>query len=89
MTPPTEQPPKTFRPAFLDLLESGEPARRVDAAYQHLEDCDLCARYCYINRRETTKGAVCRTGELARVHSAGPHHGEEDPLRGRNGSGTS
>jgi putative pyruvate formate lyase activating enzyme len=31
---------------------------------------------------------VCRTGARARVHSFGPHHGEEDPLRGRQGSGT-
>ena len=85
---PTEQSPRIVRPAYLDLLESGELARRVDAAYQHLEGCDLCASYCYINRRKTKKGAVCRTGELARVHSAGPHHGEEDPLRGWNGSGT-
>jgi putative pyruvate formate lyase activating enzyme len=77
-----------FRAAYLNLLESGELAQRVRIAYQHLEKCDLCARYCQINRRKTTKGAVCRTGELAKVYSAGPHHGEEDPLRGWNGSGT-
>ena len=53
-----------------------------------MEDCDLCARYCHVNRMETIKGAVCRTGEHAVVHSHGPHHGEEDPLRGWNGSGT-
>jgi putative pyruvate formate lyase activating enzyme len=41
-----------------------------------------------MNRRETIKGAVCRTGERAVVHGRGPHHGEENPLRGRNGSGT-
>ena len=41
-----------------------------------------------MNRRKTVKGAVCRTGERAIVHSHGPHHGEEDPLRGSNGSGT-
>ncbi len=78
----------SFAPAYLELLESGELARRVERAYRHLEDCDLCARYCHVNRRETTKGAVCRTGERAVVHSFGPHHGEEDPLRGSRGSGT-
>jgi putative pyruvate formate lyase activating enzyme len=83
-----QSPTTTFRAAYLDLLERGELARRVDAAYEHLEDCDLCARYCHVNRRKTTKGTVCRTGELARVYSAAPHHGEEDPLRGWNGSGT-
>ena len=31
---------------------------------------------------------ACRTGELARVHGAGPHFGEEAPLVGRGGSGT-
>jgi hypothetical protein len=31
--------------------------------------------------RGTAKG-VCRTGALAVVSSYGPHHGEENPLRG-------
>lgn len=31
---------------------------------------------------------MCRTGERAVVNSFDPHHGEEDPLRGWNGSGT-
>ena len=83
------QPPSPdFRAAYLDLLDSGELARRVEAAWRHLEDCDLCARYCHVNRRRTIQGAVCHTGELARMHSFGPHHGEERPLRGWNGSGT-
>ena len=77
-----------FEPAYLSLLRKGELSSRVEQAYQHLEDCDLCARYCHMNRRETIKGAVCRTGERAVVNSFGPHHGEEDPLRGTNGSGT-
>ena len=41
-----------------------------------------------MNRKQTTKGAVCRTGEHAVVNSFGAHHGEEDPLRGWQGSGT-
>jgi putative pyruvate formate lyase activating enzyme len=53
-----------------------------------LESCDLCARYCHVNRLLTIEGAVCRTGEQAVVHSFGPHHGEENVLRGWNGSGT-
>ena len=77
-----------FEPAYLSLLRRGELSARVEQAYLHLEDCDLCARYCHMNRRETIKGAVCRTGERAVVNSFGPHHGEEDPLRGTNGSGT-
>jgi putative pyruvate formate lyase activating enzyme len=77
-----------FIPAYSDLLQTGELGRRANQAYQHLEDCDLCARYCHMNRRQTIKGAVCRTGERAIVNSFGAHHGEEDPLRGWNGSGT-
>lgn len=79
---------KQFEPAYLALLRDGELESRVEQAYRHLENCDLCARYCHMNRRQTTKGAVCRTGERAVVNSFGAHHGEEDPLRGLNGSGT-
>ena len=75
-------------PAYLALAASGELARRAAAAYRRLEDCDLCARYCRVNRRKGIEGAVCRTGERAMVASCGPHHGEEDPLRGSRGSGT-
>jgi putative pyruvate formate lyase activating enzyme len=77
-----------FTPAYLRLLEGGGLARRAEEAWRHLEDCDLCARYCFVNRRKTTEGAVCRTGERAVVASYGAHHGEEDPLRGSRGSGT-
>ena len=77
-----------FEPSYLRLLRNGELARRVARAQEHLQDCDLCARYCRVNRLETTRGAVCRTGENAVVHSFGPHHGEENPLRGWAGSGT-
>ena len=78
----------TTWPAYLALLDSGELERRVTEAYVRLEECDLCARYCRVNRRQTLKGVVCHTGEQAVVHGRGPHHGEEDPLRGWAGSGT-
>jgi putative pyruvate formate lyase activating enzyme len=79
---------RQFEPAYLALLESGELARRAATAWRHLERCDLCARYCRVDRLATIEGAVCRTGERAVVASYGPHHGEEDPLRGSQGSGT-
>jgi putative pyruvate formate lyase activating enzyme len=75
-------------PAYLELLRSGELARRAEAAAARLADCDLCARYCRVDRTRTLRGAVCRTGRQAVVSSFGPHHGEEDCLRGWNGSGT-
>jgi putative pyruvate formate lyase activating enzyme len=77
-----------FRPAYLDLLAAGELQRRAEAARARMQACDLCARYCRIDRFATLQGAVCRTGERARVASFGAHHGEEDPLRGWAGSGT-
>lgn len=77
-----------FTPAYLKLLESGELARRADDAWRHLADCDLCARYCFVDRRKTVDGAACRTGERVVVSNCFAHHGEEDPLRGTRGSGT-
>ncbi|MDH3473053.1 MAG: radical SAM protein [Rhodospirillales bacterium] len=77
-----------FEPAYVGLLKSGALAERVQLAERHLEDCDLCARYCHVNRRQSIRGAVCRTGERAVVYSYGPHHGEENCLRGWRGSGT-
>jgi putative pyruvate formate lyase activating enzyme len=78
----------TYTPAYLTRLDGGELTARAQAAWSRLRDCDLCARFCHMNRLETTKGAVCRTGERAVVHGFGPHYGEEDPLRGTGGSGT-
>jgi putative pyruvate formate lyase activating enzyme len=75
-------------PTYASLHKSGELAQRANLAGEHLKSCDLCARYCYVNRLKTLKGAVCHTGEKAVVHSYGPHHGEENPLRGTRGSGT-
>lgn len=79
---------EVFEPAYLGLRRSGELAKRARLAAEHLKDCDLCARYCHVNRLEGIEGAVCRTGEKAVLHSFGPHLGEELPLRGSNGSGT-
>ena len=79
---------KQFEPAYMALYRSGELAERAIAAHERLRDCDLCARYCHVNRLETIRGAVCRTGDRAVVSSHGPHFGEEDPLRGSHGSGT-
>jgi len=76
----------TAEAAYLRLLPTGELERRAEAARRHMLACDLCARRCLVDRR-TAVGA-CRTGMSANVASWGPHHGEEDPLRGWAGSGT-
>ena len=78
----------TFKPAYLDLHREGLLFERAREAIDRLHDCDLCARYCHVDRHVGIKGAVCRTGRRAVVSSLGPHHGEEDPLRGFRGSGT-
>lgn len=71
---------------YVDLHKSGELQHRARRAREQERACNLCARYCGINRYERHGG--CRTGVKARVASFGPHHGEEDPLRGYRGSGT-
>jgi putative pyruvate formate lyase activating enzyme len=77
-----------FEAAYLKLYRSGELKSRVTEAYRRLEHCNICARECGVNRRESAKGAACRTGERAVVSSYAPHFGEESPLVGRDGSGT-
>ncbi len=54
-----------FEPAYLRLFRSGELAERARLSRQRLENCDLCARYCRVNRRQSSRGAVCRTAERA------------------------
>lgn len=73
-------------PSYLNL-SSGERKERVNLAFARMESCDLCARFCHVDRLAGKMG-VCKTGLQARVSSYGPHMGEEAPLRGWNGSGT-
>jgi putative pyruvate formate lyase activating enzyme len=76
-----------FRPAYLNLLAAGELEKRVAEARLHLFACDMCGWKCSKDRLNGQLG-VCRTGSVARVSSYGPHHGEENVLRGWRGSGT-
>jgi putative pyruvate formate lyase activating enzyme len=88
MRRPFSEASAAWQPAYLALHASGELERRAAAARAHLTDCDLCARYCRVDRQSGIRGAVCRTGVRAVVHGWGPHHGEERPLSGSAGSGT-
>jgi putative pyruvate formate lyase activating enzyme len=76
-----------FGPAYLALHRAGAMAGRVAAGLRELEDCCACPRNCHVNRL-ANDSRVCHTGRHARVCSAFPHLGEEDCLRGWNGSGT-
>ena len=75
-----------FRPAYL-ALSKDELNLRVERALAALADCRACPRDCGVNRLED-RWAACKTGRYAAVSSAFPHFGEEDCLRGWNGSGT-
>jgi putative pyruvate formate lyase activating enzyme len=73
-------------PAYLQI-SSAALQERADEAHQRMSACDICAHACGVDRLGGELGE-CKTGLLARVSSYGAHMGEEDPLRGRRGSGT-
>ena len=76
-----------FEPAYMKLFHSGELYRRSRQALRSLANCKVCPRDCEVNRLNN-EHSVCKTGRKARVGSYAPHYGEEDCLRGKNGSGT-
>ncbi len=76
-----------FQSTYRDLLLSGDFEKKVADFQRRLKACDLCPRDCGVNRREGEIG-VCGVGNQVWVNSYGPHFGEEDPLRGSQGSGT-
>jgi putative pyruvate formate lyase activating enzyme len=73
-------------PAYLRLGQASL-ASRARRAVATLADCRACPRDCGVNRLED-RWAACKTGRYAVVSSFFPHFGEEDCLRGWNGSGT-
>jgi putative pyruvate formate lyase activating enzyme len=75
-----------FEPSYL-LLGRDELRSRAEQAVAHLADCRLCPRDCGVDRTADAWSA-CKTGRYAVVSSWFPHFGEEDCLRGWNGSGT-
>jgi putative pyruvate formate lyase activating enzyme len=74
-------------PAYVKTYEEGRLRQKVEEALELLRNCHVCPRDCEVNRLENKTG-VCKSGRLARVTSAFTHFGEEDCLRGWNGSGT-
>ncbi len=75
-----------FQPAYR-CLNPDELRDRAQRAVAQLADCRLCPRDCGVNRLADAWSA-CKTGRHAVVSSWFPHFGEEDCLRGWNGSGT-
>jgi putative pyruvate formate lyase activating enzyme len=80
-------PRRDFLPAYLKAHQQGLLAEKVTAAQALLRSCKLCPRECAVDRWANQTG-VCKTGRRPRVSSAFAHHGEEDCLRGWDGSGT-
>ncbi|HME88302.1 MAG TPA: radical SAM protein [Chthoniobacterales bacterium] len=80
-------PRKNFVSAYVGAFEQGVLQERAAEAIDALRSCKVCPRDCKIDRYNNKLG-VCKSGRLARVASAFPHFGEEDCLRGWNGSGT-
>ena len=76
-----------FEPAYMKLFHNGELYHRSRQALRSLANCKVCPRNCEVDRLNN-EHSVCKTGRKARVGSYAPHHGEEDCLRGTNGSGT-
>ncbi len=75
-----------FEPAYLRLGVE-EIERRAAEAVATLASCQVCPRNCRVDRL-AGRTAVCKSGRHALVGSYFPHFGEEDCLRGWNGSGT-
>lgn len=74
-------------PSYLKLYKSGELNAIIDRTFGLLQSCVICPRKCKVNRLKNEQG-FCKTGPRAKVCSFMPHHGEEPPISGYNGSGT-
>ena len=71
---------------FLDIVNIHERARRAVALLGE-ERCEVCPRMCRVGRLHDQRG-LCGIGRHAVVASFFAHFGEENCLRGWNGSGT-
>src|SRR5712691_3766283 len=72
--------------SYVDLFESGELSRRVEALESLLERCTVCPRDC-LNNRLRNEIAACYSGRLPIVSSYTAHFGEEPGLVGMRGAG--
>ena len=73
------------KPSFL-FLSPREWDERIKQADRIASVCELCPRRCRVNRLKGEKG-FCRAPAELVISSIFPHHGEEPPISGKNGSG--
>jgi putative pyruvate formate lyase activating enzyme len=79
---------KPFFPAYFNL-STADLDKRAREAYSRLEQCDVCARNCRVNRLlNAVQQGICKTGLRFRITSYGVDMGEEAPIVGTKGSGT-
>ncbi len=76
-----------MEPSYLKLYREGRLQERVQKLQGLMDACTLCPRQCGVARLEGETG-YCGIGRKAKVASYNAHFGEEEPLVGRNGSGT-
>jgi putative pyruvate formate lyase activating enzyme len=74
-------------PSYLESYNNGKLKLLAEQAFAMLESCCICPRKCKVNRLKGELG-FCKTGINPGVCSFMPHHGEEPPISGTNGSGT-
>ncbi len=74
-------------PIYLESFDNGKLSKVIEKTFKLLESCVICPRKCKVNRLKGEKG-FCKTALLPKVFSCTPHHGEEPPISGYNGSGT-
>jgi putative pyruvate formate lyase activating enzyme len=78
----------SWRPAYLNLgLEELRHRAERSLALLGPQRCTVCPRLCKVDRLADEHG-LCHIGRRAVVASHFPHFGEENCLRGWNGSGT-
>jgi len=74
-------------PSYIKLLQENNLKEKANLLIDKLKQCDLCPRKCLVNRLNGETG-YCGIGKNALVSSFTSHFGEEQPLVGKNGSGT-
>ncbi len=74
-------------PASYTYLTADDWKARIREADRLAVRCELCPRWCGVNRLNHERGFCGAPGELV-VSSVFPHHGEEPPISGTGGSGT-
>lgn len=60
---------------------------KLSILFKIAEHCELCPRKCNVNRLKS-QFAFCGASDKIFLSSIFPHHGEEPPISGNNGSGT-